>query len=198
MHNPLQTHHANVNGTANLLEAARINAVKRFIFSSSSAVYGQQLGSCTETAHCKPASPYGLSKLIGEMMCKQYTQNFNVETVSLRYFNVYGPRQDPFAPYASAMAHFRAAMAANKPITVYGDGLQTRRPDRPCHKFFTAKSRHRHRRCLVRRDRLRQLQAQQAGGMGPHLLRRPQAADQSAGDRGAGDLRGQRPGAVPP
>jgi UDP-glucose 4-epimerase len=126
MQTPFLTHQVNVNGTANLLEAARINGVKRFIFSSSSAVYGQQLGLCAETAQCKPASPYGFSKLIGEMMCKQYTQNFGLETVSLRYFNVYGPRQDPFAPYAAVIAHFRAAMAANKPITVYGDGLQTR------------------------------------------------------------------------
>lgn len=126
MHDPLTCHTVNVTGTAHLLEAARLNAVKRFIFSSSSAVYGQQLGLCTETAICNPASPYGLSKLMGELLCKQYTNNFGMETMSLRYFNVFGPRQDPLAPYASVVAHFKASMAHNKPLTIFGDGLQTR------------------------------------------------------------------------
>lgn len=126
MQDPLTCHTVNVTGTAHLLEAARHNKVKRFVFSSSSAVYGQQPGLCTETAICNPTSPYGLSKLIGELLCKQYTTNFGLETISLRYFNVFGPRQDPYAPYASVIAHFKATMAANKPITVFGDGLQTR------------------------------------------------------------------------
>jgi len=64
--------------------------------------------------------------LIGEMLCKQYMLNFGLETVNLRYFNVFGPRQDPYSPYASVVAHFKAKMAANQPIIIYGDGLQTR------------------------------------------------------------------------
>lgn len=124
--NPLLCFTTNVTGTSYLLESARINKVKRFIFSSSSAVYGQQPGLCTETASCNPTSPYGFSKFIGELLCKQYTLNFNLETVCLRYFNVFGPRQDPFAPYASVIANFKTKMAQNKPIIIYGDGLQTR------------------------------------------------------------------------
>lgn len=126
MQDPLLCYTINVTGTSHMLEAARIQKVKRFVFSSSSAVYGQQTGVCTETATCLPTSPYGLSKLIGELLCKQYTMNFGLETVNLRYFNVFGPRQDPFAPYASVIAHFKATMAQNKPIIIYGDGLQTR------------------------------------------------------------------------
>ncbi len=126
LENPSLYFSTNVTGTANILETARINNVKRLIFSSSSAVYGQQTGLCTETAACNPTSPYGFSKLIGELLCKQYTLNFNVETVILRYFNVFGPRQDLFAPYASVIASFKTKMAQNKPITIYGDGLQTR------------------------------------------------------------------------
>ena len=126
MHNPLVCYDTNLTGTAIVLEAARQNKVQRLIFSSSCAVYGPQQGPCTETAPCHPTSPYGLSKLMGEMLCKNYSTNNWLETVSLRYFNVYGTRQDAYAPYAAAVANFKAAMAQNRPITIFGDGLQTR------------------------------------------------------------------------
>lgn len=126
MENPRGCYQTNVEGTYNVLEAARINKIQRVIFSSSSAVYGQKEGICSEDSDCNPSSIYGVSKLYGEMLCKNYFQFFNLQTVSLRYFNVYGPRQDPFGPYAAAIAKFRYYMQHNQPIVVFGDGLQTR------------------------------------------------------------------------
>lgn len=119
-------HTINVNGTFNLLEAARIHNVKRFVFSSSSAVYGPALEICDEQTPCNPTSPYGFSKLIGEYLCKQYAVNFGIETVCMRYFNVYGDRQNPNGQYAAVVAKFKDNMKHNKPITIFGDGLQTR------------------------------------------------------------------------
>lgn len=119
-------HAINIDGTFNILEAARVNKVGRVVFSSSSAVYGPVDTSCTEDMQCAPISPYGYSKWIGELLCQQYSTVFGVETVMLRYFNVYGDRQDPNAPYAAAMAKFTHLMKQNLPITVFGDGKQTR------------------------------------------------------------------------
>ncbi len=116
----------NVNGTFNILEAARINKVKRFTFSSSCAVYGEYTGPCAETAACHPTSPYAYSKFIGEQLCQQYSQVFNVPTVVLRYFNVFGPRQDPHSQYAGVIAKFTENMKTNMPITIFGDGTQSR------------------------------------------------------------------------
>ena len=115
-----------MDGTFNLLEAARQNGVQRFVFSSSSAVYGPTLETCNELTPCNPTSPYGFSKLIGEYLCKQYAVNFGIETVCMRYFNVYGDRQNPNGQYAAVVAKFRESMANNQPITIFGDGLQTR------------------------------------------------------------------------
>lgn len=123
---PVRCHDSNVNGTLALLEAARTNGIKRFVFSSSSAVYGTQNGVCHESLACRPESPYGLSKYIGELYCQQYTRLFDIATVCLRYFNVYGPRQNPDGPYAAVVAKFKNQMKAHKPITIYGDGSQTR------------------------------------------------------------------------
>lgn len=116
----------NVDGTFNVLEAARLNGVKRLILSSSSAVYGPTEECCSETTRTNPVSPYGFSKLIDEELCKQYTLNFGVETVMLRYFNVYGPRQNPNGAYAAVVARFSDQLKNNKPITIFGNGLQTR------------------------------------------------------------------------
>jgi UDP-N-acetylglucosamine/UDP-N-acetyl-alpha-D-glucosaminouronate 4-epimerase len=116
----------NVNGTLNLLEAARINSVSHLIFSSSSAIYGDQELPYHEDMAPKPQSPYGASKLIGEKLCQDYATTFGINTISLRYFNVYGDRQNPHAAYAAVVAKFKDQMKTNKPITIYGDGKQTR------------------------------------------------------------------------
>lgn len=123
---PLRCHKVNINGTLFLLEASRNNGIKRFIFSSSSAVYGSTLTIAKESDICKPTSPYGMSKYVGELYCQQYSSHYQLKTVCLRYFNVYGPRQDPHGPYAAVVAKFTNHMRDNLPITVYGDGTQTR------------------------------------------------------------------------
>lgn len=126
MQNPHACHATNVMGTTNVLEAARLCAVERVIFSSSSAVYGVQEGPCSESTPCAPTSAYGHSKYMGELLCAQYAQLFNVGTVCLRYFNVHGKRQNPNGAYAAVVAKFNYAMAHNIPITMFGDGTQTR------------------------------------------------------------------------
>lgn len=123
---PRLCHEINVDGTFNILEAARINKVKRVVFSSSAAVYGNTEELCHEDMPCNPQSPYGFSKRVGELLCQQYSASYNLETVILRYFNVYGPRQNTEGAYASARAKFSYLMKHNMPITIYGDGLQTR------------------------------------------------------------------------
>lgn len=124
--NPEHCHRINVDGTFNLLNAARINKVERFILSSSSAVYGQTEGTSIETDTCYPASPYGFSKLIDEYLCQQFSTNYGILVAMLRYFNVYGPRQNPHAAYAAVVAKFSERMEKNQPLTIFGDGTQTR------------------------------------------------------------------------
>lgn len=124
--NPALCHEINVNGTFNILEAARINQVKRLVLSSSAAVYGNTEQLCTEDMKCNPESPYGFSKRIDELLCQQYALLYNVETVILRYFNVWGDRQNPNGAYAAVVAKFSHQMKHNLPITIFGDGLQTR------------------------------------------------------------------------
>lgn len=123
---PRECHTINIDGTFNMLEAARINKVKTFVFSSSAAVYGTREGECSEDMACCPLSPYGYSKLIGEQLCQQYAKCFGVSTVCLRYFNVYGQRQNSSGTYAGVVAKFKHQMEHNLPITVFGDGSQTR------------------------------------------------------------------------
>ena len=123
---PTVCHEINVTGTRNMLEAALQNNARKFIFSSSSAVYGNNEGICTEQSECNPTSPYGHSKLLGELLCEQYANESSLETIMLRYFNVHGPRQNPHGAYAGVVAQFRHAMEHNKPIIIYGDGTQTR------------------------------------------------------------------------
>ncbi len=123
---PSLCHAVNVDGTFNMLEAARQAKCTRFVFSSSAAVYGTPDGPCSEETICKPLSPYGFSKLIGEQLCMQYAHTYGLETVMLRYFNVYGERQDPYGHYAAVVAKFTDLIKKNKPVTIFGDGLQTR------------------------------------------------------------------------
>lgn len=124
--NPALCHEINVNGTFNVLEAARINKVHRLILSSSAAVYGNTEQICIEDMQCNPESPYGFSKRIDELLCQQYALLYGVETVILRYFNVWGDGQNPHGSYAAVVAKFIDQMKHNAPITIFGDGLQTR------------------------------------------------------------------------
>ncbi len=124
--NPELCFATNVQGTFNMLEAARINTVSRFIFSSSCAIYGNHPKKCSEKTIHSPSSPYGYSKLIGEIYCQEYAQLHKVPTISLRYFNVIGERQNPLGSYAGVYAKFIYNMKNNLPITIYGDGTQTR------------------------------------------------------------------------
>ena len=124
---PESCHKRNIDGTFNLLQAARKHSVKRFVFSSTSSVYGVRDDVCFETdTDLQPVSPYGATKLMAELYCKQFSFLFNVPCVMLRYFNVYGPRQDPHSAYAAAVAKFKYRMERNEPITIFGDGKQTR------------------------------------------------------------------------
>ena len=127
LEDPVFCHHTNVTGTLNLLEAARQYAtIERFILASSSAVYGQKSGSCKETDMCNPTSPYGYSKLLAEQLVGQYAHVFNVHTLCLRYFNVWGERQNSEGQYAAVVTKFKDNMHKNLSLTVFGDGLQTR------------------------------------------------------------------------
>lgn len=126
MEDPLKCNETNIRGTYTLLQGALLNGVERFVFSSSSAVYGQREGRCTEDLPYNPSSMYGFSKMVGEELCKKYTAFFNLETVCLRYFNVFGERQDALGSYAAAIAKFRYSMQHNKPIIIQGDGSQCR------------------------------------------------------------------------
>jgi len=126
MEHPARCHQVNVDGTFNILNAAHIQKVERFVFSSSSAVYGTVEGVCKEDMPPNPESPYGTSKLIGEYYCKQFAQNFGLKTIALRYFNVFGEKQNPNGAYAAVVAKFQDLMRQNKPLTIFGDGQQTR------------------------------------------------------------------------
>jgi nucleoside-diphosphate-sugar epimerase len=124
---PLTTNAVNVNGTLNLLEAARTSSVSRFVFSSSSSVYGDTPTlPKVETMPVEPLSPYAVSKLAGERYCTVWSQVYGLPAIALRYFNVFGPRQDPRSDYAAVIPRFAAAMQAGRAPTIYGDGLQSR------------------------------------------------------------------------
>jgi len=113
----------NVDGTLNLLEAARIHTVKRFIFASSGAALGEQLPPIDEDKAPRPGAPYGASKLAGEGYCSAYFHSFGIETVALRFSNVYGPRS---FHKGSVIAQFMKSVLQRKPLIIYGDGTQTR------------------------------------------------------------------------
>jgi len=125
--NPLLTNDVNIGGTLQLLEAARQEGVKRFVFASSSSLYGEsETLPKVESMGPAPISPYGLQKLAGETYCRLYHRLYGLPTVALRYFNVFGPRQDPNSEYAAVIPRFIEAAKAGKQATIYGDGGQTR------------------------------------------------------------------------
>jgi nucleoside-diphosphate-sugar epimerase len=124
---PISSNEANVRGTLNLLVAARDAGVKRLVYASSSSIYGDTpIMPKKEDMTPLPLSPYAISKLTGEYYCRVFYRLYGLETVVLRYFNVFGPRQDPNSQYAAAIPRFITALLNNKPPTVYGDGEQTR------------------------------------------------------------------------
>ena len=127
MKDPTSTHLVNATGTLNVLEACRQEGVRRVMFASSSSVYGNtQILPKDEKMIPSPISPYAISKLIGELYCKAYWEQFGLETVALRYFNVFGPRQDVGSDYAAVIPKFADALLSGKMPTIYGDGEQTR------------------------------------------------------------------------
>ncbi|HVG00774.1 MAG TPA: SDR family oxidoreductase [Chloroflexia bacterium] len=124
---PLQSHEANATGTLKLLIAARDAGVRRVVYASSSSVYGDSPTlPKREDMPTRPLSPYAVNKLAGEEYCKVFTGVYGLPTVSLRYFNVFGPRQDPTSQYAAVIPAFIASMLQDKRPTIYGDGMQTR------------------------------------------------------------------------
>jgi UDP-glucose 4-epimerase len=124
---PLTTNEVNVSGTLNVLLAARDEDVRRVVFASSSSVYGDADGfPRDETQRPQPLSPYGVAKLAAESYCRAFWQVYGLETVSLRYFNVFGPRQDPNSQYAAVVPRFIARLLKGKPPVIYGDGNQSR------------------------------------------------------------------------
>jgi len=125
--NPVLSNHVNIDGTLNVLIAARDNDVKKVIYASSSSVYGDTptLPKKEEMNPC-PLSPYAVCKLTGEYYCQVFTGVYDLQTVSLRYFNVYGPRQDPKGDYAAVIPKFINRIFAGESPVIYGDGEQSR------------------------------------------------------------------------
>lgn len=124
---PLDTHAACVTGTVNLLTAAKDSSVRRVVYAASSSAYGDQpFASKREVDLPAPLSPYAAAKLAGELYCQAYCASFGLETVAIRYFNVFGPRQDPDSEYAAVIPKFIAKMLAGGPPTIFGDGRQSR------------------------------------------------------------------------
>jgi nucleoside-diphosphate-sugar epimerase len=124
---PITSNRANVDATLNVLVAARDAGAKRLVFAASSSAYGD---TPTLPKHegmpTNPLSPYALQKVIGEQYLRMFTKLYGLETVSIRYFNVFGPRQDPTSPYSGVISVFATALLENRPPTIYGDGEQTR------------------------------------------------------------------------
>lgn len=125
--NPLETHENCVTGTLNVLLAARDAGVKRVVYAASSSAYGDIAGDFKdETMPPQPMSPYGVAKLAGEYYCQCFTEVYGLETVALRYFNVFGPHQDLASKYAAVIPLFITAMLKGQSPMIYGDGLQSR------------------------------------------------------------------------
>lgn len=121
-----KTYKDNVASFLSLLECARQADVEKVIFASSAAVYGESETPLTEDAPLFPKSPYAESKLIDELYARVYAKEYGMSIIPLRYFNVYGPRQDPSSQYSGVISIFASSMSGNRPIAIYGDGNQTR------------------------------------------------------------------------
>jgi UDP-N-acetylglucosamine 4-epimerase len=125
--NPIATNKVNVDGFLNMLVAARDAKVKRFVYASSSSVYGDsKVLPKVETQIGNPLSPYAVTKLLNELYADVFAKTYHMEITGLRYFNIFGPRQNPGGPYAAAIPLFMDALLANKPAYINGDGGQTR------------------------------------------------------------------------
>lgn len=127
IHDPLTTNDVNILGTLNILEAAKEFGVKRVVYASSSSIYGDNESlPKSEDMPVNPLSPYALSKYTGECYCRIFTRIYGLETVCLRYFNVFGPNQDPLSQYSAVIPKFIHLMSAGKRPVIYGDGSQSR------------------------------------------------------------------------
>jgi nucleoside-diphosphate-sugar epimerase len=124
---PVPSHDVNINGTFNVLRAAQEGKVRRVVYAASSSAYGDtEVLPKVEEMTPHPKSPYALQKLVGEYYCNIFSSVFHLETVALRYFNVYGPRQDPSSPYSGVLSLFMRAILDRKSPTIFGDGEQSR------------------------------------------------------------------------
>jgi UDP-glucose 4-epimerase len=124
---PLPSHEVNIDGTFQVLRAARDAGVRRVVYAASSSAYGDTLAlPKVETMNPRPKSPYALQKLVGEYYGALFTGCYGLEVVSLRFFNVFGPRQDPSSPYSGVLSVFMTCLLERKPPTIFGDGEQTR------------------------------------------------------------------------
>src|SRR5687768_15214191 len=124
---PIASNRANVDGTLNALVASRDAGVKRLVFAGSSSAYGDTPTlPKREDMPVNPLSPYALQKVVGEQYLQMFTRLYGLETVSIRYFNVFGPRQDPTSAYSGVISVFASALLRNRPPTIFGDGEQTR------------------------------------------------------------------------
>ncbi len=124
---PITTHRTNIDGTFNMLIGSRDAGVKRFVYAASSSAYGETPTlPKVETMTTQPLSPYAVHKLTAEYYCSVFAKCYGFETLSIRYFNVFGPRQDPTSQYAAAIPAFVTSILHDEPPTIYGDGEQTR------------------------------------------------------------------------
>ena len=124
---PITSNRANVDGTLNVLVAARDAGVRRVVFAGSSSAYGNTAASPKhEDMPTSPLSPYALQKVVGEQYLQMFTSLYGLETVTIRYFNVFGPRQDPSSQYSGVISLFASALLENRAPTIYGDGEQSR------------------------------------------------------------------------
>jgi nucleoside-diphosphate-sugar epimerase len=125
---PEINHDINVNGTFRVLLAARDSGVRRVVYAASSSAYGE-IGTSAkvEDQQPSPLSPYAVAKLVGEYYCQVFTRVYGLETVALRYFNVFGPRQDPSSPYSGVISKFVTSLLTGQTPVIYGDGEQSRR-----------------------------------------------------------------------
>lgn len=124
---PIDTNRANIDGTLNVLVAARDAKVRRFVFAASSSAYGETPTlPKLETMPAEPISPYGVSKYVGELYAQVFGRVYGLENASVRYFNVFGPRQDPTSQYSGVLSRFMLAVIEGQPPVVYGDGEQSR------------------------------------------------------------------------